>query len=439
MAKEKRQSAKRILVLGGYGFIGSAVVRALQADGFDVSGAGRDAVLAARVLPGIAFVPVDLRHFQAAGDWTEVLPEFDVVINCAGVLQDSRSDDMAAVHHGAVAALAQAAAQLNIGVIQVSATGAAKAASTEFMRSKARGDAAVIRSGALAWIFRPGLVIGQGAYGGTALLRMLAAIPLVQPLTLAQTPVQSVALQDVAQAVVAAARGELVPGTYDLVEDHPHSLSQVVAETRRWLGFSNAWAVLVMPVWLARLTGWVADLLGQLGWRVPLRTTAIQVMQDGITGDPEAYRKATGLGLKSLPQIYAGLESGREQRVAARMALMMPLAVGVLSLFWLISGFVGFWQITLAASTLTAVGWPLWAAMLSVAIWSLVDLALGAAILWRPWAAKACLAMVAVSVFYLAAAVVFTPALWADPLGPMVKVLPAIMLSLITHQLVQTR
>ena len=77
--------------------------------------------------------------------------------------------------------------------------------------------------------------------------------------------------------------------------------------------------------------------------------------------------------------------------------------------------------------------------MTAVALWSAVDIGLGAAVLWRPWAARACLAMVAVSVIYMASAAVLTPALWVDPLGPMIKVVPAVVLSLITHQLLQSR
>ena len=114
-------------------------------------------------------------------------------------------------------------------------------------------------------------------------------------------------------------------------------------------------------------------------------------------------------------------------------------SVGVLSLFWLVSGVIGLWQIREAASTLTDVGWSHWAAVAAVALWSGVDLCLGAAILWRPWAARACLAMVAVSLIYMGSAAVLTPDLWFDPLGPMVKVIPTVVLSLITHQLLQSR
>ena len=439
MTKEKGQSATRVLVLGGYGFIGAQVMRALIQAGFDPCGMGRDLTASARVLPGANFIKADLRQMQAVSDWTEVLSGFDIVVNCAGALQDSRRDDLAAVHHDAVSALAQAAVQLGVGVVQVSAVGADKSASTEFMRTKGRGDDVLRTKGGRVWILRPGLVIGQAAYGGTALLRMLAAIPGIQPMALGQAPVQSVALNDVAKVVVAAVSGRLPPGEYDLVEEQVQSLNQVMTETRNWLGFAPARINITLPVWAVRPIGRLADLLGRLGWRSPLRSTAIKVLEEGIQGDPAALRKITGQELAPLSAIYARLPSAQENRLAARMALMMPVAVAALSLFWLISGGIGLWRIQDAASTLTQIGWPQWVAILAVMFWSVVDLCLGAAVLWRPWAARVCLAMVAVSLIYMVSAAVLTPDLWFDSLGPMVKVIPGVVLSLITHQLLQSR
>jgi hypothetical protein len=117
----------------------------------------------------------------------------------------------------------------------------------------------------------------------------------------------------------------------------------------------------------------------------------------------------------------------------------MPLAVSVLALFWALSGLIGLWQIGPAAAHLTDIGWPQGLARGSVAFWGAVDLALAGAVLYRPWAQRACMGMIAVSVVYLVSASLLTPALWADPLGPMVKVLPAIMLAWITHALLEPR
>lgn len=158
-----------------------------------------------------------------------------------------------------------------------------------------------------------------------------------------------------------------------------------------------------------------------------------------MTGDPQAYRAATGRGVPALPLIMAGLPCGREQRIAARMALMMPVCVAVLSLFWIVSGLVGLLKTEAAGQVLTDAGWGRSIAEVSVLFWSLVDLGLGAAILVRRYAARACLGMALVSAFYLVAAALVTPSLWADPLGPMVKVVPGLVLALVTRELLEER
>ncbi len=47
--------------------------------------------------------------------------------------------------------------------------------------------------------------------------------------------------------------------------------------------------------------------------------------------------------------------------------------------------------------------------------------------------------MIALSLAYLAASAWYTPWLWADPLGPMVKVLPGILLAGVLHTLLEDR
>ncbi|MBE1282053.1 MAG: SDR family NAD(P)-dependent oxidoreductase [Rhodobacteraceae bacterium] len=430
---------KQVLVTGAYGFIGSEVVRALKDAGYRVIGCGRDPVQAQQVLGALPFRVADLRDLVTADTWTTYLDNVDLVVNCAGLLQDMAPGDLEAVHHLSIAALGQACASRGIGLIQISAAGADPGASTEFMRSKARGDSALGALDLPLWCLRPGLVIGQGAFGGTLLLRMLAATPGVQVMAMGASPIQSVGMEDLCRAVVEAADGALPPGRYDLVEDAPRSLSEVLAETRRWLGVPPARWQLEMPTPVVRVVAGAADVLGWFGWRSPLRSTAMQAIADGVTGDPETYRGAMGHAMNGLPQIHAKLRVGREQRLAARMALMMPLCVAVLSVFWLLSGLIGLWHVNAAAALLEQAGWGSGLAHASVVFWALVDLALGAAILWRRWAGRACLGMAVVSALYLGASAVVTPELWVDPLGPMIKVLPGLVLALVTYQMLEDR
>lgn len=69
----------------------------------------------------------------------------------------------------------------------------------------------------------------------------------------------------------------------------------------------------------------------------------------------------------------------------------------------------------------------------------MINIVLGVAILWRPWCRRAALGMVAVSGTYLAGGTLFAPELWIDPLGPLVKVLPTIVLALIVWLGVEDR
>ncbi|WP_254428613.1 SDR family oxidoreductase [Ruegeria atlantica] len=430
---------KNVLVLGAYGFIGAAVTRSLQAEGAHVAAFVRNLKTGVQVLPDVTQVQGDLRACLQPKDWGAHLEHVDCVVNCAGALQDGPADDLEAVHHTAIAALGQACAQRGIAVVQISAIGADLDAETDFMRTKAAGDAALRACDVPLWIFKPGLVIGQSDYGGTALLRMLAAVPLVQPIAYPHVLVQCVGMSDLCRAVTAAVADEAPQGTYDLAEDTPAPLSEVLAETRRWMGFPAARFTVRMPAVVTAIIARGADALGHLGWRSPLRSNAMTVMGEGVVGDPEPYRAATGRSLAPLPQVYAGLTCAREHRLVARMSLLMPLVVAALSLFWLLSGFFGLIGLPKATSVLTGAGWSTGMAVASVLFWSLVDIFLGLAILWRPWAARACLAQVAVALFYLLAASLTVPDLWLDPLGPLIKILPAMTLSLIAWPLLQSR
>ncbi|MEM8823821.1 MAG: DoxX-like family protein, partial [Pseudomonadota bacterium] len=67
------------------------------------------------------------------------------------------------------------------------------------------------------------------------------------------------------------------------------------------------------------------------------------------------------------------------------------------------------------------------------------DIALGAAICWRRWAKRAALGMVALSGIYLAGSLIFAPDLWVDPLGPMVKVIPSLVLAALVWLMLEDR
>jgi uncharacterized protein YbjT (DUF2867 family) len=419
----------QVLVLGGYGFIGAEISRALLARGHEVVGLGRDAGLGRRLLPAARWIGADLASLTEPEAWTAHLAGVEAIVNAAGALQDGGGDDLAAVHQRAVAALLAAAAGAGVGAfVQISAVGADAGAPTAFLRTKAAGDSAV-RASALDWVvFRPGLVIGRNAYGGTALLRMLAATPFIEALALPDARVQTVASDDICAAVVRALEGGVpMRAEYDLVADAPRTLGEVVRAMRAWLGFAPARLRLRAPDGLAALAAWLADAAGALGWRAPLRTTALRVLKAGVVGDPAAWRAVSGRPLAALDATLLRLPATAQERVYARAMLAVPLIVIALSAFWIVSGLVGMLRLDAAAANFPGGGAIARGAVVAGA---LADLAIGGLIVVRRWTRAAALAGAGLAAIYLAAGSALAPDLWLDPLGAYVKVVPAIVLSL---------
>jgi len=431
----------RVLVLGGYGLIGLEIIRRLRADGFSVTGLGRTVAKGRRVAPDVRWIGADIAALATPEAWRPHLVDIDAVVNASGALQDGARDNLAAVQDEAIRALIAACEAMTVSrFIQISAPGATADASTVFLRTKAAADAA-LRASALRWtIFKPGLVISANAYGGTALMRMLAAFPLVQPLVLGEAHVKTVAADDVGDAVAFALAHDqtTVRRDFDLVEQQSHTLRDVVAAFRAWLGFPPARAQIDLPRFAGFAIARGADLAGWLGWRSPLRTTALRVLAEDVEGDASDWEAVRGRALKPLEATLRSLPSTMQERVSARATLVFPVLVLTLALFWLASGVIGFWRADDAARVLDGV-LPPGVAMTLVIGGAVLDALIGAGLLIRKYTRSAALGAIFVSVAYLVSGTVLTPHLWADPLGPLVKIFPAIALALAVVALAEER
>jgi uncharacterized protein YbjT (DUF2867 family) len=85
-----------ILILGANGFIGSAVLAHLGRTGHEVIGLGRDIAHARNRFPALKWLRADLATLTRPDRWAPLLTDVDIVVNCAGALQDGLRDDIAA-------------------------------------------------------------------------------------------------------------------------------------------------------------------------------------------------------------------------------------------------------------------------------------------------------------------------------------------------------
>lgn len=414
-----------ILILGATGFIGSHIAAKLAAEGHAVTGLGRDTARLAARMPQIDWVRTDLANLLTAESWKDLLAPQDVVVNCAGALQDGLSDNLKDVQTRAQLALQDAAKVNGIRlVIQISADTTGPSGATEFLATKRAADEALAASGLPFVILRPALVIGRNAFGGTALLRALAAFPFVLPLVHAESPVSTVTLDDVAEAVSLAISGGISNGSDLTLARQGGTLATLVGEHRAWLGLPPA-RIIPLPAVAAAPVSAIADALGWLGWRSPLRSTAMQVMRHGVSPDEARPH----LPLEPSSSFLARNPAGVQDLWCARLYLLKPLIFFCLSAFWLASGLIPLLDPSRASGHFSPFMGQTAAVALTL-VTCLIDIALGLCVLYRPRTRLALGGMILVTLSYLAGSILMEPSLWLDPLGSMVKSAPSLVLTL---------
>ncbi|HQA35035.1 MAG TPA: DoxX-like family protein, partial [Casimicrobium huifangae] len=168
-----------------------------------------------------------------------------------------------------------------------------------------------------------------------------------------------------------------------------------------------------------------------LGWRSPLRTTAMREIQHGVRGDSTVWQTATGTRLLSLRETLQQMPATVQERWFARLFLLKPMLVLTLAAFWCATAVIAIANPRPALSLLAVAGIEGIAAQAVVFGGAAVDALLGLAVLHRRSLRAAALAMVAVTVGYLVGGTLLLPSLWLDPLGPLVKPIPAAVLALV--------
>lgn len=429
----------RILLTGATGLIGSAVAARLAAEGHEVIGVARALGVETRRLPVYRWIELDLREATTPEAWLPHLAGIDAVVNCAGVLQDNARDSTAAAHRDGPAALWEACERAGVRrVIHVSAMGVDKGGVTDFSRTKLAGDEALMARD-LDWvILRPSVVVGRQAYGGSALFRGLAALPVL-PRAPDAGPLDIVQLDDVVGTVVRLLSPN-APSRLALELAGPERLSfeEVVAAYRAWLGRRPA-RIMAVPGFVMGAAYRAGDLVAKLGWRPPIRSTARREIVRGAAGDPADWIRATGISPRSFTQALAAEPASVQERWFSNLYLLKPLIIGVFALFWLMTGIVSLgagygnaeWLMRQAGAG------PLSGP--SVIAGAVTDLIVGTLMLFRRTARLAIVAAFFGSIFYVVAGTILLPALWADPLGPMMKIWPILVLNIVALAVLEER
>jgi len=438
-------AARKILVLGASGLIGRFVTDDLRLRGFQVFGVARQFSPSQRQSAADLELPV--MSMDTAGLMRLIRErDVDVVVNCLGVLQDGPGSDTGAVHRDFVARLLAAIRDSGrpVRLVHISIPGAANEDRTAFSQTKREAERLIAASGAAYAILRPGFVVAPAAYGGSAMLRALAAFPLQLPAAESATPFQPVAVEDIAATIAWLADRDIDDLAtraviWDLMQPQPVTLSGVIDQFRWSLGTSR-WPRVTMPAFLLDLGARLGDLANRLGWMPPMRTTAIAELRRGVTGDPSGWTEATGIVPKTIAQAVGGYAATIQDKWFARLFLVKALVIASLALFWTVSGFIAlFISYSAAAGILSSHGFPPSLVTPVTVLTSLMDMSIGVLIAFRRTCAIGLVAGILASLGYMVGAAILTPDLWIEPLGALVKTGPAIVLMLVALLILDNR
>jgi uncharacterized protein YbjT (DUF2867 family) len=438
-------TSSKILVLGASGLIGRFVTDDLRARGFAVVGVARryasSQPTSARDL-AMPLLAMDTNSLaRLVGDHG-----IDVVVNCLGVLQDAPGRDVSAVHCGFIERLLRAVDDSGraIRLIHISVPGDAAEDRTAFSRTKREAERLIAASGVAYAILRPGFVVAPSAYGGSALLRALAALPFQLPAAEAAKPFQPVMVEDISATIAWLAGRDIADkpagaAVWDLMQKQPVTLGDVIEQFRRSFGTMN-YPHITLPAFMLDLGARLGDIVSWLGWMSPMRSTPIAELRRGVSGDPTAWMAVTGIVAKTLPQAIGQRPATIQDKWFARLFLAKALVIGSLSVFWIASGFIAlFVSYDAAAAILSSHAFPPALVAPVTILTSLMDMGIGVLITFRRSCAAGLIAGITASLGYMLGAAILTPDLWIEPLGALVKTGPAIVLMLVALMILDNR
>ena len=261
---------ENILVVGGSGFVGRHLAAALAAHGARVTVPSRRRERAKHLilLPTVDVVEADV---GAPGALERLAEGCDAVVNLVGILHGRRGrpdergpndygPDFACVHVELPQAIVRACRAAGVKrLLHVSALGASPSAPSEYLRSKAIGEQAVLAAADLeATVFRPSVVFGPED-NFLNFFATLARFLLVLAPPCPQAKFQPVYVGDVAKAMLAALDDAASHGKrYDLCGPRVYTLKELVEYVCAVSGRRRL--VIAVPDWLsylqARLMEW---------------------------------------------------------------------------------------------------------------------------------------------------------------------------------------
>ncbi|MFC6686328.1 complex I NDUFA9 subunit family protein [Jhaorihella thermophila] len=251
--------SKLVAIYGGSGFVGRYIARRMAAAGWRVRVAVRRPNEALFVKPYGAVGQVEpvLCNVRDDASVALAMEGADAVVNCVGVLNELGKNTFANVHADGAGRIARIAAEKGIRrMVHISALGADAESDSEYARTKAMGEKAVLQHMPDAVILRPSVIFGAEDQFFNRFAAMTRWSPFLF-LVGAETRFQPVFVDDVAHAAELGVLGKAEPGIYELGGPEVATLRKLVHDMLEVIHRRRI--VIGLPFWIGRIIAGAMD------------------------------------------------------------------------------------------------------------------------------------------------------------------------------------
>jgi NADH dehydrogenase len=245
--------SKLVTIYGGSGFLGRYVARRMAKQGWWVRVATRrpnDAMFV-RTYGNVGQVEPVFCNIRDDASVAAAMTGAEAVVNCAGILTEKGRNSFDAVQAEGPGRIARIAAETGVArMVHISAIGADAEAESDYARTKAEGEAAVLAHMPGAMILRPSIMFGAEDEFFNRFANMTKFGPVL-PMVGGSTRFQPVYVDDVAAAVEMGVLGTAPGGVYELGGPDVRSFRELMQEMLSVI--QRRRALIDLPIFVAKL------------------------------------------------------------------------------------------------------------------------------------------------------------------------------------------
>ena len=267
----------KILITGGTGFVGQAILDEAVARGYSVRALSRypekhkvSSSENIEYVKGNIFDPFSLK---------DSMNGVTIVINSAGILFEKGRNTFDNVHVRGVENIISAAKEKGVQrIVHVSALGTRENPASAYHWTKWQGEQIIRGCGIDYTIFRPSLIFGKGDHQTKVLKKIVEYFPII-PVLSVKGKLQPVFVGDVAKCTVGAIlRPETVGKIYELGGSQTYTFNEIINLIAKTMNKKRR--LLSIPLWMAKLP---VSLWEQLGF--PFTTDHLAMLGEDNTCD----------------------------------------------------------------------------------------------------------------------------------------------------------